>query len=102
MGGGLFLVGYYFGFKEEGREVEATRTAEITDRPGDFARTIDPIDPSLQSPTQSVELEEAKRITEKGESLADLLYRAQAESSPIVRYASFAKALANRLQMDCV
>ena len=95
VGGGLFLGGYYFGLKEEGREVESTRTAEITDRPGDFARTIDPIDPSLQSPTQSVELEEAKRITEKDESLADLLYRAQAESSPIVRYASFAKALAN-------
>ena len=52
VGGGLFLGGYYFGLKEEGREVESTRTAEITDRPGDFARTIDPIDPSLQSPTQ--------------------------------------------------
>ena len=49
VGGGLFLGGYYFGLKEEGREVESTRTAEITDRPGDFARTIDPIDPSLQS-----------------------------------------------------
>ena len=48
----LFLAGYYFGLKQEGREVESTRTAEITDRPGDFARTIDPIDPSLQSPTQ--------------------------------------------------
>ena len=78
MGGGLFLGWLLSGIKgrrDRGR-IERALNQEIEIEPKMRLEQIDPIDPSLQEPTQSVELEEAKRITKKGENLRELLYRA--------------------------
>ena len=96
MGVGLFLGGYYQGTKQnEDSVIERALNQEIEDGTEDAIGTEASTTPSSPRPSQSVELEDDKRIPKNVENLRELLYRAQSESNPILRYASFAKALEN-------
>ena len=96
MGVGLFLGGYYQGTKQnQDSVIERALNQEIEDGTEDAIGTEASTTPSSPRPSQSVELEDDKRIPKNVENLRELLYRAQSQSNPILRYASFAKALEN-------